>query len=298
MFRRIRQLFYVILALLTAVMLIWQLTLFIRRPLRQPLTQTLYKGVTYTRQIHNQPRRMIIHIIEIDRTAPGVRFLVTPGAMLEDDNDHLAQKTSDFLEKNQLQIAINGDFFKPFYATTPFHYYPHDGDPVDILGFSISDGVTTSIPERARPTLCITPETAVFTKVICSPNTLQAIGGGTLFFENGELIKERLNRTYLTHPQPRTIIALDEFGETIWFIVVDGRQPTYSEGIGLQELTPILTQLGAHHALNLDGGGSTTMVIERNGKPHLLNSPIHTRIPLRERAVGNHIGVNAEAIGE
>lgn len=46
--------------------------------------------------------------------------------------------------------------------------------------------------------------------------------------------------------------------------------------------------------MNLDGGGSTTLVMEGdNGQPVLLNSPIDSRIPGRERAVANHLGIFA-----
>lgn len=76
--------------------------------------------------------------------------------------------------------------------------------------------------------------------------------------------------------------------------VVDGRQPNYSEGVTLEELALLLREYGAHDAMNLDGGGSTTLVMEGdNGQPVLLNSPIDSRIPGRERAVANHLGIFA-----
>jgi hypothetical protein len=47
--------------------------------------------------------------------------------------------------------------------------------------------------------------------------------------------------------------------------------------------------------MNLDGGGSSTLAVEgANGRPEVLNSPIHQRIPGRERPVGNHLGIFAE----
>jgi exopolysaccharide biosynthesis protein len=50
---------------------------------------------------------------------------------------------------------------------------------------------------------------------------------------------------------------------------VDGRQPGVSVGMSLAELASLLLEFGASDAINLDGGGSTTMVV--NGK--LVNSP-------------------------
>jgi exopolysaccharide biosynthesis protein len=73
---------------------------------------------------------------------------------------------------------------------------------------------------------------------------------------------------------------------------VDGRQPFYSTGATFQELAELLKDLGAQFAMALDGGGSSTMVIEgENGKPVILNSPIDSYIPGRERPVANHFGI-------
>ena len=80
-------------------------------------------------------------------------------------------------------------------------------------------------------------------------------------------------------------------------LLVDGRQPNYSEGVTMAELVGILREYGAYSALNLDGGGSTTLAIEgESGEPVLLNSPIDNRIPGRERPVANHLGIFARRI--
>ena len=50
---------------------------------------------------------------------------------------------------------------------------------------------------------------------------------------------------------------------------VDGRQPGVSAGMSLPELADLLLEFGGSEAINLDGGGSTTMVV--NGK--LVNNP-------------------------
>ena len=77
-------------------------------------------------------------------------------------------------------------------------------------------------------------------------------------------------------------------------VVVDGRQPNYSEGVTLVELTEIVAGYGGDTALNLDGGGSTALIARgRTGQPIQLNSPIDNRIPGRERPVANHLGIYA-----
>jgi len=90
-------------------------------------------------------------------------------------------------------------------------------------------------------------------------------------------------------------VALDREGRRLILIAVDGRQPNYSEGVTLAELAEIVIEHGGDTALNLDGGGSTTLVMEgKSGEPILLNSSIDNRIPGRERPVANPLGIYAQ----
>lgn len=67
---------------------------------------------------------------------------------------------------------------------------------------------------------------------------------------------------------PRTGIGFSRHGTIVYFVTVDGRQQS-SVGMSLIEFGDLMIELGCHQALNLDGGGSTTMVVE--GK--VMNSP-------------------------
>lgn len=62
----------------------------------------------------------------------------------------------------------------------------------------------------------------------------------------------------VTDLHPRTLVGWDEQG-SVWFVVVDGRQ-AHSRGMTLAGAQDLLLRLGARHAVNLDGGGSSTMV--------------------------------------
>jgi len=59
---------------------------------------------------------------------------------------------------------------------------------------------------------------------------------------------------------PRTLIGRDESG-VIWLAAIDGRQPDYSIGMTFDDLQRLGDRLRLTDALNLDGGGSTTMVV-------------------------------------
>jgi len=72
---------------------------------------------------------------------------------------------------------------------------------------------------------------------------------------------EGLQGEGFTHTRhPRTLIGQDEAG-TIWLAAIDGRQPDYSIGMTFDDLQRLADRLGLTDALNLDGGGSTTMAI-------------------------------------
>jgi N-methylhydantoinase A/oxoprolinase/acetone carboxylase beta subunit len=59
-----------------------------------------------------------------------------------------------------------------------------------------------------------------------------------------------------------------------------------------------LKRLGADDAINLDGGGTTTMVVAgKDGKVEVVNRPIHLGIPGRERPSGSHLGIRVKPTG-
>jgi hypothetical protein len=66
--------------------------------------------------------------------------------------------------------------------------------------------------------------------------------------------------TFTDVRHPRTLIGVDRRG-ALWLIAVDGRQPDHSAGMTFAELLNLCKRLDLQDALNLDGGGTTTMVI-------------------------------------
>ena len=98
------------------------------------------------------------------------------------------------------------------------------------------------------------------------------VGGAGLLIRGGRLISdwtmEKLSAGFAETRHPRTLIGTHADG-SVWLITVDGRQPNLSVGMSLYELRELARRLGLTNALNLDGGGSTTMWVE--GK--IANSP-------------------------
>ncbi|WP_126971231.1 phosphodiester glycosidase family protein [Gynurincola endophyticus] len=94
-----------------------------------------------------------------------------------------------------------------------------------------------------------------------------AVGGGPVLVQNGMVrvtnTEERKFVTGLLDLHPRTAIGYKPDGSVI-ILIVAGRMPGIAEGINLKELAELFVSLGCVEALNLDGGGSSCMLI--NGK--------------------------------
>jgi exopolysaccharide biosynthesis protein len=84
---------------------------------------------------------------------------------------------------------------------------------------------------------------------------------------------------------PRTMVGVDGHHRLL-LATVDGRQPGFSAGMTLGEEARFMRSLGAVDAMNLDGGGSTTMAI----RGRLVNSPSDST---GERPVGDVLEVSA-----
>lgn len=143
---------------------------------------------------------------------------------------------------------------------------PRDGA---ILWFNarLRDPAVSEFTAGASGTLTLTLSPPEWNKV------QHAIGGRLRLLKNGEINQtiakmhnaekkhtpgKRTPLLNLSH-EPRT--ALGYNADKLFLVVADGRQPQYSTGLTLYELASILIELGATEAINLDGGSSSTFVV-------------------------------------
>lgn len=98
--------------------------------------------------------------------------------------------------------------------------------------------------------------------------------------------------TFAPVRHPRTIVGTTAGGRRLLLITIDGRQAGYSAGTTNRESARVALALGARDAINLDGGGSTTMVVMRQDSSGshatVVNRPSD---PQGERPVGNALAV-------
>jgi hypothetical protein len=91
------------------------------------------------------------------------------------------------------------------------------------------------------------------------PDVFDTIGGNPTLVKDGAIIVGDGDTAFFNR-HPRTGVGTTPDGRVL-FVTVDGRQPGYSRGMKLRRFAKLFVSLGADYALNLDGGGSTTMVV-------------------------------------
>src|SRR5688572_283336 len=257
-----------------------------------PLDRELFPGVRHVRVSVEQPRRVVANLIFINVQQRGLEFTVSqPDSQLRPKLR--AATVGDFLQHSGAQLAINGNFFHPFHSHSPWDFYLKSGDPVEVLGIAASNGDQYSTQVWAGATLFIGKENALQLGGTVEA-AWNAMAGDQWLLRDGELVAQPDHFGVY----PRAAAAINAAGTTLILITVDGKQPGFSEGMSLIELAELLKRHGSHHAINLDGGGSVTLAAANSkGKIEILNSPIHTRIPGRQRPVANHLGLKITTFG-
>ena len=270
----------IIILLLPLIFYGWRI---FQRPPRIDFQQQLFTDVIYQRKVLAQPRPYLVHQIAIDLDNTRIEPFVTPTI----NNSHnLALTTSEFVRKYNLQLAINGSFFYPFAEDHPGRFYPQNGQIANALGENIARGKRYGKKGDRWSVLCFNASnSATIVEKSCPPNAVWGIAGRELLVKNGKTVVFDNDENY-----GRSAVGIDTTGKKLWLLAIDGKQPFYSEGVTLVELAELFVSLGCDRALNLDGGGSSTLVVNKNNQITVLNAPIHTKIPMRQRPVANHLG--------
>jgi hypothetical protein len=120
----------------------------------------------------------------------------------------------------------------------------------------------------------------------------EAVGGHPVLLRRGTVTADvdTVGTETFRGVNPRTAVGITADGRVL-LVTIDGRQPGHSTGTTLRETAELLQALGAVDALNLDGGGSTTMVLRApGGRPAVVNRPSDAT---GERPVANALAVRA-----
>lgn len=226
-------------------------------------------------------------MVTVDLTAPNVYI----GALKANHRIRSKAQTSQIVKNTShdgfvAAVAVNADFFEPDGKTvdlciqdgeivTPPIKYPVFGVTKENTPFIGSVELGTTIIAAVGDTLIIAFSLSPITTLIH-----QAVGGIPRIVRDGEVAVEWKQNSFNLERHPRTTVGYSQDQTKLFIVTVDGRQPGHSDGMRLEELANFMLKVGAYQALNLDGGGSTTMVIF--GK--VVNRPSDVT---GEREVGN-----------
>ncbi|WP_428939261.1 phosphodiester glycosidase family protein [Fontivita pretiosa] len=259
-----------------------------------------FPGVRYVHRTIGSPRLVDLHIVQIDLRTPGLRFSITEPNGADAPGETTAETTRQYLSRVGAQIAINAssDFADPAGQQYRNHYYVlvSGGQRVSPFKYGESaihisrDNVATVVDQdpsdRAAGThgyRCVPPIEPLYIAV-GAKNRILADGinvGGVEY--NGVDFRRNCSGHL---PLPRTAVGVSRDGRKLILLVVDGRQPGHSLGMTTQELGQVMLELGASDAVNLDGGGSSTLVFA-DPNPRVLNRPSDGQ----ERAVGANLAI-------
>lgn len=245
----------------------------------------LFPGVRHLRVASADPQKVVANFIFINLETEDLEFIVTKPSPISWPKVEAAT-VGHYAETMNVDIAINGNFFHPFHSNSPWDFYPRAGDLVDVLGIAASAGKVYSTQVWAAATLYLSRDNQVF--VGEPPREIwNAVSGDQWLVKNGRSVA----KADAFGKYPRSAIGVNDDRTVLILAVVDGKQPGFSVGVTIPEFAEMMRIYGAHDAINLDGGGSATLVARTNKRLVTLNSPIHTRIPGRQRPVANHLGV-------
>ena len=248
-----------------------------------------YVGVSYIDRTVTAPRPLHMHVVQIDLRAPGLAFRVSPPG---GDREVIRQSTFDFLSQERAQIAINAHYFLPF---------PSEDKTAWIIGLGASEGRVFSAfetPEQRYALVTDAPalnidrhnrasivhrdpkfkdglhvrEKVTLWNVVAGSSQIVTGGKITVPAYRDEQRRDGLlepggpngysnAKAWADSTTARTAIGLSRDRRTMTLFTVDVRGG--SEGMRLSEVANVLIRdFRVFDALNLDGGGSTTMAME------------------------------------
>ena len=248
-------------------------------------------GCTLRHETMTVPNLAVIHLLRIE-DAGRCSLVVTPPVDTPDGPRCVAMTATSAAATDtddvDVKFFVNANFFTPFRDNWFLDYAPHAGDFVEPVGLAVSDGRSYGRPKDGWPS---------FWQMQDGTLGMGELPGGARNAVTGRqwLLKDGVVAVRQDEPPyPRTAVAMNANRTTLWLIVVDGKQPRYSDGLTLGELAKYLAKLGATDAIELDGGGSSTLTYTRRFTPAVVNRPCHTKIPGRQRPCGVFLGVNVQ----
>jgi hypothetical protein len=250
-----------------------------------------YQGITYINRTETAPRTLTMHIVKVDLTAPGISFKLTPPG---GTRETIRQTTLDFLNQQQAQVAINSHFFLPFpssdtnatlaglAASDGVVYSPFEPQPVGPGYTNQSYAIlfyapALNIDSANQATIVHRDPGFPDNKHVLEPVTLwTTLAGSAQIVTSGiktiptysgspnglnSLSGYSDSNSWYALLRARTAIGLTADNHTLILFTVD--QAGGSGGMSGSEVADtLINDYQVYNALNLDGGGSTTLAMQ------------------------------------
>jgi exopolysaccharide biosynthesis protein len=273
-----------------------------------------FLGVTMYHETVTSPRTLNINVAEIDLSAPGVSFLVTPRGPSPQPvfngvpDETVIQTPRQFVNASGAQLAVNGSFYDISHIHnvnglnwtndlgltaskgdiySPWQPLPNnDNNLDDALNITASNQASIVKMSSSVPTGHETTPTVRLYNTVTGNNRLLT----------NSVVNAPSGCGSFCNLNPRTAAGLTLGNSKLLLMTIDGRQTGISEGVTLVELAGYMAQYGATNAINLDGGGSTQMAANYyndGANAKLVNLPSES-----ERSVGTSLAVFALPNGD
>jgi hypothetical protein len=279
-----------------------------------PAAEHPYPGITLRQEVRKDPAQQLFWAT-IDLADPHVSLHVARGGP-GPDGDGKWQTTlmppSQIAKREGFELTVNGDFFvvkkeeakKPDAKAAdgkPTELKPAEVKPIDskpaapppyfadqwaaVAGPAVTDGQTWATAPKPRPCLVLKKSGKVTIEPLTKPgpDDLQVIAGNVMLVEGGQMVAHENPARH-----PRTVVGLDAAATHLIILVLDGRRSGVAEGMSYAELSKEMIAAGCDRALNLDGGGSSVMVLREGEKFTIKNHPSNES----QRPVGNVLGID------
>ena len=230
-----------------------------------------------------KPRKLSIHAVKVDLSNPKVYLVVNSkadewGQFMPYPKDRKIEtkrmRVWDFVaakrkEGHNIRLAVNASPWGPWGDPKVNHLFASG------VGLLVSNGEVLATPHGRKakgvPSLIVRDNGSVdlitFKKGDDPKGIKTAVSGFSFILTDGKLMKPDKPL------HPRTFYGLSKDKKTLYIGVVDGRQPELSLGMTCHEGAQLMKYLGSYNAVNMDGGGSTTLVTCKSGKNRLINAP-------------------------
>lgn len=251
-------------------------------PIDSARSHVIADGVTHS-VLHSPQGPWTINVLYVDLDRCNAAEAVASA-----DGSLRRTKTTDMLASlaphGKVLAGVNADFFDL-----------KTGRPTNLL---VIDGAMRTAPIK-QPVLAFdsagAPHIGSFTLDsgrLRPFQPLEAVGGRPVIVADSAITGhvDTFGNAGFRARNPRTAAGIARNGKELILVAVDGRE-YLNAGMTLRELADLMLALGARDAINLDGGGSTTMVVADSSAPHALRIVNHPSDKQGERSVGDALAI-------